>query len=122
MIIKRKCKIKTYVKNFPDNEYPYQLEIEIGNYTIPSNLFRTKSGAEDLGNLIKSLGPVVEAYFIIHYRDYGCDTTAEKPYALSILLDNDLLFDVCIYRTVKDALNCIKSITIKEDKVNEFNK
>ena len=55
MIIKRKCKIKTYVKNFPDNEYPYQLKIEIGNYTIPSNLFRTKSGAEDLGNLIKSL-------------------------------------------------------------------
>ena len=115
MIIKRKCKIKTYVKNFPDNEYPYQLEIEIGNYTIPSNLFRTKSGAEDLGNLIKSLGPVVEAYFIIHYRDYGCDTTAEKPYALSILLDNDLLFDVGIYRTVKDALNCKEDLSSTKD-------
>ena len=112
MIIKRKCKIKTYVKKFPDNEYPYQLEIEIGNYIIPSHLFTTKSGAEDLGNLIKSLGPVVEAHFIIHYRDYGCDSTKIKPYRLSILLDNDLLLEVGIYRTVEDALNCFKRITI----------
>ena len=115
MIVKRKCKIKTYVKNFPDNEYPYKLEIEIGNYTIPSNLFRTKSGAEDLGNLIKFLGPVVDAYFIIHYRDYGCDITKNKPYKLSILLDNDLLLWIGIYKTTRDALNCINRITIKNE-------
>ena len=113
MIIKRKCKIKTYVKKFPDNEFPYQLKIEIGNYSIiPSHLFTTKSGAEDLGNLIKSLGPVVEAHFIIHYRDYGCDSTKIKPYRLSILLDNDLLLEVGIYMTVEDALSRFKRITI----------
>ena len=115
MIIKRKCKIKTYVERFndPDNEYPYQLRIAIGNYSIPTHLFTKKSGAEDLGNLIKSLGPVVEAYFIIHYRDYGCDSTKIKPYRLSILLDNDLLLEVGIYRTVKEALSCFDRITIK---------
>ena len=116
MIIKRKCKIKTYVEKFndPDYEYPYQLKIEIGNHLIPSHLFKTKSGAEDLGNLIKSLGSVVEAHFIISYRDYGCDSTQEIPYRLSILLDNDLLLEIGIYATIESALNCFKRITTKE--------